>query len=62
MTDVFTMLPGAPLWSFLFFAMLLCLGLGSQIGILEGVMGTFFDMPQFKNYRKVVVSGNLALK
>ncbi len=57
MTDVFTMLPGAPFWSFLFFAMLLALGLGSQIGILEGVMGTFFDMPQFKSYRKVYVSG-----
>lgn len=57
MTDVFTMLPGAPFWSFLFFAMLLALGLGSQIGILEGVTGTFFDMPQFKNYRKTVVSG-----
>ncbi len=57
MTDVFTMLPGAPFWSFLFFAMLLALGLGSQIGILEGVTGTFFDMPQFKNQRKIVVSG-----
>ena len=57
MTDVFTKLPGAPFWSFLFFSMLLALGLGSQIGILEGVTGTFFDMPQFKNYRKIVVSG-----
>ena len=57
MTDVFTMLPGAPFWSFLFFAMLLSLGLGSQIGILEGILGTFFDMPQLKGVKKPVLSG-----
>ena len=46
MADVFTKLPGAPFWSVLFFAMLLSLGLGSQIGILEGFISTLFDMPR----------------
>lgn len=60
MADVFTMLPWAPFWSCLFFAMLLSLGLGSQIGILEGVLGTLFDMPQLnKRFSKPVLSGDL---
>lgn len=58
MADVFTALPGAPLWSALFFAMLLSLGFGSQIGILEGVMGTLFDIPQLKHFKKQTLSGN----
>ncbi len=58
MTDVFTKLPGAPFWSFLFFAMLLSLGLGSQIGILEGVLGTLFDMPQLKKFSRPFLSGS----
>lgn len=57
MADVFTKLPGAPFWSLLFFAMLLTLGLGSQIGILEGLLGTVFDIPQFKHISKPVLSG-----
>ncbi len=57
MADVFTMLPGAPFWSFLFFAMLLSLGLGSQIGILEGVLGTLFDMPELKGFKRPILSG-----
>ena len=46
MADVFTKIPGAPFWSALFFMMLLSLGLGSQIGILEGVVSTLFDQPR----------------
>ena len=45
MAEVFTKIPGAPLWSGLFFMMLLTLGLGSQIGIMEGVVSTLFDQP-----------------
>ncbi len=59
MADVFTKLPGAPFWSLLFFSMLLSLGLGSQIGILEGVMGTLFDMPSLSHMKKPYLSGML---
>ena len=61
MADVFTMLPGAPFWSVLFFSMLLALGLGSQIGILEGLLGTLFDMPQLKGLKKPISSGAACL-
>lgn len=57
MADVFTKLPGSPFWSVLFFSMLLSLGLGSQIGILEGMVGTLFDMPQLKNIKKPILTG-----
>ena len=57
MADVFTKLPGAPFWSLLFFSMLLSLGIGSQIGILEGFISTLFDMPRFKKVSKPVLSG-----
>ena len=57
MADVFTKLPGSPFWSLLFFAMLLSLGLGSQIGILEGMIGTLFDMPQLKSIKKPILTG-----
>ena len=59
MADVFTKLPGAPFWSLLFFSMLLSLGIGSQIGILEGFISTLFDMPTFKRFSKPVLSGNM---
>ena len=57
MADAFTKLPGSPFWSFLFFSMLLSLGLGSQIGILEGMISTLFDMPQLKNVNKPLLTG-----
>jgi len=60
MADVFTKIPGAPLWSALFFMMLLSLGLGSQIGILEGVMSTLFDQPSLKHIKKPVLVGCVA--
>jgi hypothetical protein len=43
--------------SFLFFSMLLSLGLGSQIGILEGMIGPLFDIPSLKNVKKPVITG-----
>lgn len=57
MADVFTKMPGSPIWSVLFFSMLLSLGLGSQIGILEGMVGTLFDMPQLKSIKKPILTG-----
>ena len=56
MADVFTKIPGAPFWSALFFMMLLSLGLGSQIGILEGVVSTLFDQPSLKHVRNRFVT------
>ena len=43
MAEVFTAIPWSNLWAGLFFMMLLSLGVGSQIGILEGVISTLFD-------------------
>ena len=57
MADVFTQLPWSQAWSALFFLMLLALGLGSQIGILEGLMGTMFEMPQLSHLKKPILSG-----
>ena len=61
MADVFTKLPGSPAWSLLFFSMLLSLGLGSQIGILEGMISTLFEMPQLKNVKKPILTGRILL-
>jgi len=61
MADVFTKLPGSPAWSLLFFSMLLSLGLGSQIGILEGMISTLFEMPQLKNVKKPILTGSACL-
>ena len=61
MADVFTKLPGSPAWSLLFFSMLLSLGLGSQIGILEGMISTLFEMPQLKNIKKPILTGRILL-
>ena len=44
--------------SLLFFSMLLSLGLGSQIGILEGMIGPLFDIPSLKGVKKPVITGN----
>jgi len=50
-------LPGAPFWSCIFFLMLLALGLGSQIGILEGMLCVIFDIDLFKRIKKQYMTG-----
>lgn len=57
-TQAIVSLPGAPFWAVLFFTMLLSLGLGSQIGLLEGMLCTLFDIDIFKRLRKQYVTGN----
>jgi len=47
-TQAIVELPGAPFWAIIFFLMLLSLGLGSQIGILEGMLCTIFDIEYFR--------------
>lgn len=56
-TQAIVKLPGAPFWAVLFFTMLLSLGLGSQIGLLEGMLCTLFDIDIFKRLRKQYVTG-----
>lgn len=56
-TQAIVSLPFAPIWAVLFFTMLLSLGLGSQIGLLEGMLCTLFDIDLFKRLRKQYVTG-----
>lgn len=56
-TQAIVALPWAPIWAVLFFTMLLSLGLGSQIGLLEGMLCTLFDIDLFKRLRKQYVTG-----
>lgn len=56
-TQAIVELPGSPFWAVLFFTMLLSLGLGSQIGILEGMLCTIFDIDFFKRIRKPILTG-----
>lgn len=56
-TQAIVELPGAPFWSVIFFMMLLSLGIGSQIGILEGMLCTIFDIEIFKRIKKQYLTG-----
>lgn len=56
-TQAIVELPGAPFWAVIFFLMLLSLGIGSQIGILEGMLCTIFDIDFFKRIRKEYLTG-----
>lgn len=60
-TQAIVELPGAPFWAVLFFTMLLSLGLGSQIGILEGMLCTLFDIDIMKRLRKEYVTGEFRI-
>ncbi|XP_034256298.1 sodium-dependent neutral amino acid transporter B(0)AT3 isoform X2 [Thrips palmi] len=54
-------LPIAPFWSVIFFLMLLALGIGSQIGILEGMLCTIFDIDLLKRIRKEYITAGVCL-
>lgn len=56
-TQAIVELPGGPFWAVIFFMMLLSLGIGSQIGILEGMLCTVFDIEIFKRIRKEYITG-----
>ncbi|XP_023944246.2 sodium- and chloride-dependent transporter XTRP3 isoform X1 [Bicyclus anynana] len=56
-TQAILKLTPAPFWSIIFFLMLLSLGLGSQIGIMEGMLCTIFDIDFFKRFSKPVITG-----
>ncbi|KAK9892312.1 hypothetical protein WA026_019116 [Henosepilachna vigintioctopunctata] len=60
-TQAIVELPGGPFWAVIFFLMLLSLGLGSQIGFLEGMLCTFFDIELLKRIRKEYVTACVCL-
>ncbi|XP_048736323.1 sodium-dependent neutral amino acid transporter B(0)AT3-like isoform X2 [Ostrea edulis] len=60
-TEAINQLPAAPVWSVLFFLMLLTLGLDSMFGMLEGVVTSVIDMNLVKNMRKDFVAAVLCL-
>lgn len=60
-TQAIVELPGAPFWSCIFFMMLLALGLGSQIGLLEGMLCVIFDIDLFKRIKKQYMTGKHTL-
>ena len=43
-TEAIINMPGSPVWSVLFFLMLLTLGLGTMFGTIEGVTTPLFDL------------------
>ncbi|XP_072948121.1 sodium- and chloride-dependent transporter XTRP3 isoform X2 [Epargyreus clarus] len=60
-TQAILQLTPAPFWSIIFFLMLLSLGLGSQIGIMEGMLCTIFDIDFFKRMSKPVITGAVCM-
>lgn len=55
-TEAILKLPLAPVWSVLFFCMLLSLGFGSMFGILEGVLNSLHDQ-KLVPLRKEILTG-----
>ncbi|KAJ7394072.1 hypothetical protein OS493_003746 [Desmophyllum pertusum] len=55
-TEAILKMPLSPLWSVLFFSMLLSLGLGSMFGILEGVLNSLHDQKLIP-LRKEILTG-----
>ncbi|XP_049834762.1 sodium-dependent neutral amino acid transporter B(0)AT3 isoform X2 [Schistocerca gregaria] len=60
-TKAIVELPFSPFWSLIFFMMLLALGLGSQIGILEGMLCTIFDIEILKRVRKQYITAAVCI-
>ncbi|CAG9864071.1 unnamed protein product [Phyllotreta striolata] len=60
-TQAIVELPGAPFWAIIFFMMLLALGIGSQIGMMEGMLCTVFDIDIIKRISKEYVTAILCL-
>ena len=55
--DLVTRLPGAPFWSFLFFAMLFTLGLDSQFAIVETILTGILDFKPNLRSKKTYIVG-----
>lgn len=62
-TEAISKMPGSPIWSVLFFIMLLCLGLSTMFGNIEGVVVPLKDLNVFpKKWPQEALTGNLVLK
>lgn len=62
-TEAITKMPGSPIWSVLFFVMLLCLGLSTLFGNIEGVVVPLKDLRLFpKKWPHEALTGNLTFK
>jgi len=55
-TEAIISMPGSPVWSVLFFLMLLSLGMGSMFGTIEGVITPLFDLG-LKVPRSIITGG-----
>ena len=55
-TEAIVRMPASPIWSVLFFCMLLTLGMGSMFGTLEGIITPFYDM-KIVPFRKEIMTG-----
>ncbi|XP_056153965.1 sodium-dependent neutral amino acid transporter B(0)AT1-like [Lampris incognitus] len=61
-TEAITKMPISPLWSILFFIMLLCLGLSTMFGSIEGTVVPLQDLKIFpKSWTKEVITGIVCL-
>lgn len=50
-------MPGSPFWGFLFFVMLLTLGLDSQFATVEAIITVICDIKRLKKVRKELIVG-----
>lgn len=56
-TEAVLLLPASPFWGFLFFVMLLTLGLDSQFATVEAIITVLSDVKKLKNIRKEILVG-----
>ena len=62
-SDALLQLDVSPLWAILFFVMLILLGIDSEFGTLEAVIGPLMELGAFpKKWRKEVVTGKKNIK